>query len=119
MLLESDFEAVAAVSTLLQSIFGDRSSCDWISDTAQGVELMQHGNYDVVLFAATPKTGDAAQFVRSSTSSGCGGPIIVLADNDNTDLDLRAVEAGAADCIPKHELTPGIPGAVHSPCTSA
>ena len=108
MLLESDIEAVEAVSTLLRSIFGDCSSCDWVSDAAQGVELMQQGNYDVVLFAAAPKAGDAAQFVRSSMSSGCGGPIIVLADNDNTDMDLRAVDAGAADCIPKDELTPGI-----------
>jgi len=108
LLLESDVEAVEAVSTLLRSIFGDCSSCDWVSDAAQGVERMQQGNYDVVLFAAAPKTGDAAQFVRSSTSSGCSGPIIVFAGNDNTDIDLRAVEAGAADCIPKDELTPGI-----------
>ena len=108
LLLESDIEVVAAVSTLLRSIFGDCSSCDWVSDAAQGVELMRQGNYDIVLFAATPKTGDAAQFVCSSMSSGCGGRIIVLADNDNTDLDLRAMEAGAADCIPKDELTPGI-----------
>ena len=107
LLLESDIEAVEAISALLRSIFGDCSSCDWVSDAAHGVELMRQGNHDICLFAEDPKIGDAAEFVRSSMSSGCGGPIIVLA-NDNTDLDLRAVEAGAADCIPKDELTPRI-----------
>jgi hypothetical protein len=95
-----------ATAALLQQVFGDRCRWDRVSDAAQGVEIMQRDGHDVCLFADDPKAGDAAEFVRSSIHSGYRRPIIVLVRNANTDVDLSTIDAGAADCIPKDELTP-------------
>ena len=107
LLIESDPEAAEAAGALLQQVFGDRCRCDRVGNPAAASELMQRDEHDVLLFAEHPQAGDAVEFVRASISSGCRRPIIVLAHNANTDLDLSVVDAGAADCIPKDELTKG------------
>jgi hypothetical protein len=111
-IVENETAASEATPALIEQIFGDRCRWDRIADVAQAVDLMRQDEHDIYLVCESPQEGwtlpgNAAEFVRSSISSGCHRPIIVLAQNANADLDLNVVDAGAADCIPMGELTPG------------
>jgi two-component system cell cycle response regulator len=44
--------------------------------------------------------------VRAAIAKGCRVPLILLAEAVTPDMETRAREAGAADCLPKTQLTP-------------
>jgi signal transduction histidine kinase len=107
LLVEEDPQTAARISALLQDTFGDSCAPDWIGDPGQAAELMQKNLHDVYLLAENRAANNTSDIIRSSTRSGCNGAIIVLATHPNTDSDLRAVAAGAADYIPLEDLTVG------------
>ncbi len=87
-------------------MFGDRCRIESVNDVAAATDAVLRNQEDVCLFAESPEAGDAAEFVRSSILAGCQRPIVVLARSADADFDLRVLDAGAADCIPRDALTP-------------
>lgn len=108
LLIDTDPQSTTETAALLRQTFGDRSRTESVGDAAAAVEATLQDRHDVLVFAEGPASGDPAEFVRSSIQAGCRRPIIVLARNANTQVDLTVVDAGAADCIPRDELTPGL-----------
>lgn len=108
LLIESDAHAAETTAALLEEIFGHRCHCEDVSDPARAAEIMRQDEHDVYLLAVNQGENDAVEFVRSIIDLGSRRPTIVLAQNCNAHFDLRAVEAGAADCIPMEEITAGI-----------
>ena len=108
LLLDNDVDAAEAAGVTLHEIFGDRCQWECVSNADHAVELMRHGEHDVYLFAEDARTGDAVDFVRLRIEEGCYKPIIVLTKDGDANLDLKLLDAGAADCIPKSELTRGV-----------
>ncbi len=76
-----------------------------MSDRNQAAELLAEERHDVCLCSEGPSV-DAVAVIGAAIGAGCTAPIIVLAQGQNTDSDLKAIDAGAADYIPKAELTP-------------
>jgi signal transduction histidine kinase len=108
LLFDSDIDAAETAGATLHEIFGDRCHWECVGDISRTVELMRRGEHDVYLFAEDTSAGDAVDFVRSRVGEGCHMPIIVLTKEGDSNLDLKLLDAGAADCIPKTELTRGI-----------
>jgi signal transduction histidine kinase len=108
VLMDGDVEAAESTGTLLERIFGDRCRRDWAGDASELAGFVQRNEHDIYLIAEDRGAGDTVEIVRSCIDSGCRRPIIVLARDANTDVDLRAVDAGAADCLPMDELTAGV-----------
>ena len=103
ILLVEDVSTAKRTAAMLHDVFGERCSQEWIGDLGEAAALMQQNLHDIYLVVDGRKAIDV---VRSSIGAGCNGPIIVLATDGGIDADLKAVDAGAADYIPKVELTP-------------
>lgn len=103
LLVAGDAEAGAEATALLERAFQDRCHVECVSGAADAALTQSQHEHDVCLLL-DGAAEDTIAFVRSSAESG-QPPVIVIASNANTDLDLKAVDAGAADCIPGGELT--------------
>lgn len=108
LLVEADQDRAEGIAMQLRDIFGERCSREWVDDPAQAVEFMQKNGHDIYLLGDDGAAGSAAEMVRSSIRAGCSGPIIVLSGNSDTQSDLSAITAGAADYISLDDLTPGL-----------
>src|SRR5262245_23852286 len=53
-----------------------------------------------------PATESGPEFLRRLRAQGLHTPVILLTDAGGYDLDLRAMQAGAADCLSRSELSP-------------
>lgn len=92
-------------SKMLDDIFGARCIQDWSGSVDDAAARIRKNEHDVYLIADGRR---AVDLVRASIEAGSERPIIVLASEPATDADLKAVEAGAADFIPRSELTPAL-----------
>lgn len=108
LLFERDEEAAHATRGLLEVVFGNRCILDWETDPGHGTDLMRENAHDVYLLGETGTAGGAVELVRTSVGSGCRAPIIVLAHDPSADLDFKALDAGAADLLPKSDLRPEV-----------
>lgn len=108
LLIEADQDRAEGIAMQLRDIFGERCSREWVDDPARAVEFMQKNGHDIYLLGDDGAAGSTAEMVRSSIRAGCSGPIIVLSGNSDTQSDLSAITAGAADYISLDDLTPGL-----------
>ncbi len=105
ILVIEEGDAAKQTASMLGTIFGDRCKQDRIADFEAAVGYMQKNEHDLYIVADGLK---AVDLVRSSIDAGCDRPIIVLATDAAADADLKALDAGAADYIPKADVTPAI-----------
>lgn len=80
-----------------------------------GMRVAEQEHHDVVfLDLSLPDSGNATTLERASRLLS-SRPVIVLTGNDDRELSLAAVQAGAQDFVSKNELTPnGLARAVSS-----
>ena len=60
--------------------------------------------HDVYLIDISPDES-AMELVRDANRSGCDGPIILVLEDYSEAMDKKAIELGAADVLPKGELS--------------
>lgn len=96
-----------AASELVDQVFAGR--CAWRHvNNAEGAGLAGRNEHDIYLYSQDSLSSCPVEFVRSAVDAGCNRPIIVLSEGHDDGLDLKVLDAGAADCIPKAELTGGL-----------
>ncbi len=104
MLIEDDGPASEATLAFLRGCFGGRCIVERTAGRRDAANLLQGKSHDLYLLADPPGATDTAKVIRAAIAGGCTAPIIILAPNSTPDLDI--LEAGAADFIPKADLTP-------------
>ena len=108
LLVGNDPEANRRASSLLDGAFGDLCTCELASAGPQALALMQENAHDLYVLAESAGASDAAELIRSGIAAGCRGPMIVLSTHADTESDLSAISAGAADYISLDGLTHGV-----------
>jgi two-component system, cell cycle response regulator len=90
----------------------------WFAEGSVHAELKQVAAYDTALELLGRNDATAAlveyrlggnrgpDLVRAAVAKGCKVPLILLAEAVTPEMETRAREAGAADCLPKPQLTP-------------
>ena len=116
LLVEADQDRAEGIAMQLRDVFGERCSREWVDDPAQAVEFMQKNAHDIYLARRRWCGGIRREMVRSSIGAGCGGPIIVLSGNSDTQSDVAAVAAGAADYHFARRPDSGPARPLHPPC---
>ena len=105
LLVEDDEDDYILARGLLSEIFGPALKLDWIETWDAGLEALRKGTHDICL--ADFRLGDrnGLDLVREAATLGCTAPIILLTGQDNREIDLAAVKAGATDYLVKGEIT--------------
>ena len=94
--------------SLLEDVRGAQVKVDWVSTFEEAAAAVRSGRYDVGLvdYRLGERTG--LDLLRETGGSGGATPLVVLTGQDDRELDLRLMEAGAADFLVKGEITPAL-----------
>jgi DNA-binding response OmpR family regulator len=76
-----------------------RFTIDWVRDLQGGLARLAPAAFDVLLLEEALPDGDGMEIVRVAPGRGCDAPIIILTGRGSLDLDLLAMELGAADYL--------------------
>ncbi len=105
LLVEDDEDDYVLARDLLSEIFGPALKLDWAESWDAGLAALHKGTHDICI--ADYRLGDrnGLELVREAATLGCAAPIILLTGQDNREIDLAAVKAGATDYLVKGQIT--------------
>lgn len=72
---------------------------------ADGLAALRRGESDICLLDYELDGHTGLELIRSPAAVALGAPIVVLTAHDDYDIDLAVMEAGAAEFLPKGELS--------------
>jgi diguanylate cyclase (GGDEF)-like protein len=106
LLLESDHRAARLVTEMLRAGWDEGvlvAQAERLADATQ--ELLDRGA-DAVLLGRPPADGDALGSIEQLRTAAPDVPLVVLSDRVDDEEMVRAIKAGAQDCLVKSELHP-------------
>ncbi len=83
---------------------GRRFSLDWVKTFDAGLEAMCQNQHDVVLVDYRLGARNGVELLRAALERGCQAPVILLTGAGQHQVDLEAMQAGAADYLVKVHL---------------
>lgn len=104
LLIDDDRDDYLLTRDLFAEIPGGRYQLDWASDYDSGLAALVRGEHDVYLldFRLGQKTG--LDLLAEARQNGNSGPVILLTGQSQWEVDLAAMEQGAADFLEKGRL---------------
>jgi PAS domain S-box-containing protein len=104
LLVEDDEDDFIIARDLLSEIPGRRCAIDWVKNFEAGVETMCQNQHDVVLVDYHLGAHTGIEVLRTAQEGGCQAPIILLTGAGERQVDVEAMQAGAADYLVKGNL---------------
>ena len=105
LLIEDDEDDYILTRELLDEAYGQNCTLDWVNSWDGGVEEIRNCRHDVYLVDYRLGARNGIDILRKAMMSRCGAPIILLTGQGNRELDLSAVQEGAADYLVKSQIT--------------
>jgi len=106
LLIEDDEDDYVITRELLSEIPGERYSLDWAKTFAGGLEEIARNQHDVALVDYRLGAENGVALLRAALERGCQAPVILLTGSGQHQVDLEAMQAGAADYLVKTQLRP-------------
>jgi diguanylate cyclase (GGDEF)-like protein/PAS domain S-box-containing protein len=104
LLVEDDEDDFVLTRGLLSESRRIRFELDWADCYEQAIAKIVSNHYDLYLVDYRLGEHDGLQILREAKSLGCTRPIILLTGQRDTEIDVAAMEAGAADYLIKGEV---------------
>src|SRR5262245_55063757 len=104
LLIDDDRDDYLLTRDLFAEIPGGRYRLDWVADYDGGLDAVCRSEHDVYLldYRLGQKTG--LDLLGEARRRGCSGPVILLTGQNVWEIDLAAMESGAADFLEKGRL---------------
>ncbi|HTJ00463.1 MAG TPA: response regulator [Dongiaceae bacterium] len=106
LLIEDDEDDYVIASGLLAEIRGQTYTLDWAKSYDQGLDLLQQNLHDVCLLDYRLGAHTGLELLAEALRHDCQMPIILLTGMGQTEIDVAAMKAGAADYLVKARLEP-------------
>src|SRR5579859_3703936 len=97
LLVEDDEDDYILARDLLSEIPGRHFALDWINNYQRGLETMVLNQHDVVLVDYRLGAENGVSLLRVALERGCQAPVILLTGAGQHEIDVQAMQAGAAD----------------------
>jgi PAS domain S-box/diguanylate cyclase (GGDEF) domain len=104
LLVEDDEDDYVLTRDLLNESRRTRFALDWVASYDQGRAAIAAGQHDVYLVDYRLGEHDGLEILREARAAGCTRPIILLTGQGDGEVDIAAMEAGAADYLVKGQL---------------
>ncbi len=105
LLVEDDKEDVLLISDLRPQMKMTRITLQWQDSYETGLEAILTSSFDACLLDFHLGDRNGLEFLREAIENGCETPIIFLTGVGGSHLDQQAMLSGAADYLPKEELS--------------
>lgn len=105
LLIEDDEDDFILVQDLLKEAFESRFDLDWIDNWDGALDALSQNAHDICFVDYRLGKSDGVELVRIAVDQGCKIPIILATGLESREIDIQAMEAGAADYLVKSQLT--------------
>ncbi len=104
LLVEDDEDDYVLTRILLSEIPGRRFVLHWARTFEDGLEQLCRNEHDVALVDYRLGARNGVELLRAANDRGCQAPVILLTGSGQHQVDLEAMQAGAADYLVKTQL---------------
>lgn len=104
LLVEDDEDDFVLTRDLLSESRRSRFRLDWVTTHAEAMAALARDDHDVYLIDYRLGDHDGLEILREAKSLGCTQPMILLTGQGDGDIDIAAMEAGAADYLVKGQI---------------
>ncbi|MBI1814840.1 MAG: response regulator [Deltaproteobacteria bacterium] len=104
LLIEDDQDDYILTRDLLNEIDGERFDIEWVPDYEGAHAALVRQEHDVYLLDYRLGDHSGIEFLREAEALGCQAPVIVLTGQGSRDVDLEAMQAGAAYYLAKARI---------------
>jgi CheY-like chemotaxis protein len=105
LLIEDDEDDYVITSELLSEVAGAQFKLDWVATSGEALAAMQRNEHDVYLLDYRLGERDGLDLLREAIEARVRAPIIMLTGREDRDVDVAAMNSGAADYLVKEGLT--------------
>ncbi|MGO9312345.1 MAG: PAS domain S-box protein [Syntrophobacteraceae bacterium] len=105
LLIEDDEDDYTYLRALLSDISSATFHLEWVDTYEAGAQGICSAEHDVCLLDYRLGARDGLELLREVAGCGRKMPIILLTGQGGYDVDLKALEAGAADYLVKGQIT--------------
>ena len=106
LLVDDEQNEYLLISRLLQSVPRGCLKLDWASDFDSALGMLTRNEQDVCLIDYRLGGADGVALIHQARERGCNAPMILLTSAAAYEVDVQAMQAGAADFLEKSQLTP-------------
>ena len=106
LLIDDDQEDYMLTRLMLSEAHGAECTLDWASSFEAGREALQKSLYSAVLMDYDLGSGKGPELIREAVAQGFTSPIILMTGYSSYEVDVEAMEAGAALYLSKEDVTP-------------
>ncbi len=99
----ADFQRIKG---LLSMAPRSKFSMDWVQDCESAMEEIEQKHYDAFLVAGSFEGSEGERIMKRVLSAGLPVPVIFLTGQRDQEVDLSAIQAGAADYLVLEQITP-------------
>lgn len=105
LLIDDDKNYHTLTQLMLARAAGDSAyTVDWVGSYAEGLRAVLDGVYDIYLVDYHLGPASGLDLVREALRRGVTAPLVILTGQGEHNVDVAAMQAGAADYIDKAEL---------------
>src|SRR5438105_5093808 len=104
LLVDDDQDDYVLTRDLLAEIAGSRFHLDWVQDYEQGLSSTCSDSYDIVLLDHKLGAKTGLDLLAEARRLRCEAPIILFTGLTDPDIDLAAMQQGAAQYLEKSRL---------------
>ncbi len=104
LLIEDDEDDYIIIRDLLSDIQDTHFILDWVSGYETALESMRENDHDIYLVDYFLGDYHGLELMQEAIYKGCTAPIIILTGQGNHEVDLAAMQAGAADYLVKGQI---------------
>jgi signal transduction histidine kinase len=104
MIVDDDEDDYILTKELFEEISRQKFEIGWTTSPDVALHAMRSNDYDVYLVDYRLGATDGLQLLRQAVDAGCTAPVILLTGKGDVDIDMRAMESGAADYLVKDQI---------------
>lgn len=108
LMVDDDSDDQLIVRELLAEARQDKFLLEWVATLDKGLAALVSEEYDAVLVDYDVGGENGIGLIRQAIQAGIRTPMILLTGQGNYDVDLEAMQVGAADYLNKNDLNAAV-----------
>ena len=104
LIIDDDEDAFVLACDLFSDFVEKKYTLTWIPTYEEASQVMPQNEFDVYLVDYQLGAKNGLELVKEVIQKGCYGPIILLTGQNDHEVDIAAMKAGAADFLVKGQI---------------
>ncbi|MGO9468345.1 MAG: diguanylate cyclase domain-containing protein [Isosphaeraceae bacterium] len=104
LIVDDDEDDYFLTHAILVDVYGDQIDVDWISSYEAAIETLLSDRHGLCLMDYNLGARTGLDLLREASARGCRTPIVMLTGNADREVDVKTMEAGAADYLVKGQF---------------